>query len=568
MFESVPPIAAVGHSAVDASVLELRAVGGFSETDARDGASAVLDLEFHNTGSRSVLLHRATVRVHRAAEVAPARMVGFLPYEEWLIERHLRAGREYDVGLPVTACAAGARRSVTLAEVVAPGAAGRLPIRLVAAEEHARVTLAYLLEIDVAYDAGRTLTTPRIAIAIAPGTELADPDDIRADLATFRAAVRAVRDAVDRELALRGLAAPDWDHRPPACRADLPAHLRALDGDPGDLLNLGPGVYEVNDAFWDPAASLARRLDDIRAYCTDLVEFIAGADIRHDSLSRILAQAHHILARLPALRAELEESEGAVAVRHSAPAGELAQLLGEDPLTELRARAAAGEPEAARRLDLAARLADTIRSRGPDHPETLLARETPILWRLQAGDMAGAAVALAELIPDQVRVFGPDHPRTLRARHLLAKCLGETGDVDAARTAFAALVDDRARILGPDHPDTLDSRHESARWRVMAGDTAGAVATFAALVADRTRIQGPDHPDTLYARHNLAVCRGRAGDVATAVTDLVTLVADWTRLRGDDDAETRYSRGELARWQVRAGAVHRRRGVGGPPPGW
>ncbi|WP_461123923.1 tetratricopeptide repeat protein [Saccharothrix stipae] len=50
----------------------------------------------------------------------------------------------------------------------------------------------------------------------------------------------------------------------------------------------------------------------------------------------------------------------------------------------------------------------------------MIARSNLARWRGEAGDPAGAAEAFAELLADRLRVGGPDHPDTLAARNNLA----------------------------------------------------------------------------------------------------------------------------------------------------
>ncbi|WP_050778059.1 tetratricopeptide repeat protein [Micromonospora sp. ATCC 39149] len=545
--------------AVRDSDLELSAVTLTQAGHPRD-SRANIDLKLRNTGGQPAILHRATFHIHDAVSLSPHHLVGFLPYEEFWVRGVLHVSATYDLALPEVEQAAGSRQELDLSQAIEPAGTDRFHIRL--GIPPTQDTLIYRLHFDIHYDAHRTVTSQALVIAHPPGSWLVTPDEIRRDLHRFRQAVRQVRDAIDREMTARGVPIPDWDSHPPAGREDLPANLLSVDGDAEYPLGADPrrGIYEVNDAFWNPEDSLTRHLRDIRDYCARVVAIITGVDNRDDSLPLVLAQAQAIIDQLPALAAEFSAPEKMITGQDHAGSGspdttdELLRLLGRQQLEELRARASAGELDAAHQLNSAFGLVDKIRRLGPDHPEALNARETLIFWRV-GGDKAGAAVALAELIPDQLRVHGPDHPRTLDARHHLAMCRGETGDPAGAAAALAELVPARERALGPDHPDTLNSRHELARWRAMAGDPVGAGEAFAELVADRTRVQGPDHPTTLYARHNLAVCRGKAGDAAGAAAALAELVADRRRVLGPDHPDTVTSQRELTRWQNQAGAT-------------
>ncbi|MGH9893736.1 MAG: hypothetical protein ACREA0_17485, partial [bacterium] len=285
------------------SQLELSAVM-LTEDGPKECSSVVLDLQLRNIGGQSALLHRATVHVHDAVDL---ELDCFLPYEpEWLVAGHLPVSHTYDgINLPAPQRAAGTRHDLHLSQTVEPAGTDRFQIRLGLPQW----PLTYQLHFDIHYDADRILASPTIAIAHLFGSALATIDEIRSDLDRFRDAVREVRDAIDREMTIRGLPAPDWDSHPPTSHADLPANLRSVNRDPGyGLAALGTdrssGIYEVNDAFWNPHNSLTQRLHDVHAYCDRVASIITDADIRHDSLSQVLAQAHTTLTQLPAIAAE------------------------------------------------------------------------------------------------------------------------------------------------------------------------------------------------------------------------------------------------------------------------
>jgi hypothetical protein len=188
---------------------------------------------------------------------------------------------------------------------------------------------------------------------------------------------------------------------------------------------------------------------------------------------------------------------------------------------------------------------------GPDHPDTLAARQQLARGRGEAGEPAGAATALEALLTDMQWVLGPDHPETLTTRANLARWRGEAGDRTGGATAFEALLTDRLRVLGPDHPDTLDTRHNLARWRGLAGDPTSAATALEALLPDVLRVLGPDHPATLTTRHILAHWRGQAGDPTSAATALEALLPDVLRVLGPDHPDTLDTRHSLAHWRGR-----------------
>ena len=190
---------------------------------------------------------------------------------------------------------------------------------------------------------------------------------------------------------------------------------------------------------------------------------------------------------------------------------------------------------------------------GPEHPDTLAARDDLALWTGEAGDPAAARDQYAALLPVLERVLCPEHPRTLDARHELAGWTGEAGDPAAARDQFAALLPIHERVLGPEHPDSLAARDDLACWTGEAGDPAAARDQFAALLPVRERVLGPEHPDTLATRHELAHWTGEAGDAAAARDQLAALLPKLERVLGPEHPETLMARHDLARWTGQAG---------------
>ena len=75
------------------------------------------------------------------------------------------------------------------------------------------------------------------------------------------------------------------------------------------------------------------------------------------------------------------------------------------------------------------------------------------------------------LVADQERVLGPDHPDTLAARNNLAVAYQDAGRTAEAITLHEQTLAARERVLGPDHPDTLTSRNNLAIAYQAAGRT-------------------------------------------------------------------------------------------------
>jgi predicted component of type VI protein secretion system len=205
----------------------------------------------------------------------------------------------------------------------------------------------------------------------------------------------------------------------------------------------------------------------------------------------------------------------------------------------------AGDAAGARDL-LAALLPARELVLGADHPDILTTRHQLATFTGHAGDAAGARDLLAALLPDTERVLGPEHPHTLAARHQLATYTGDTGNAAGARDLLAALLPDTERVLGPEHPSTLTTRHQLATYTGHAGDPAAARDLLAALLPVKERVFGPEHPSTLSTRHQLASYTGQAGDPAAARDLLAALLPVRERVSGPEHPSTLTTRHQLA----------------------
>ena len=198
-------------------------------------------------------------------------------------------------------------------------------------------------------------------------------------------------------------------------------------------------------------------------------------------------------------------------------------------------------------------LADRQRIQGPYHPDTLATRSMIATWREAIGDRERALADLELLLADQHRVLGPDHASTLTTRGRIASMRGESGDRARALAELELLLADRQRIQGSYHPDTLATRGLIATWRALSGDREGALADLELLLADQQRVLGPDHASTLTTRGRIASMRGESGDRARALADLELLLADRQRILGPDHASTLATRSLIADMRARSG---------------
>jgi hypothetical protein len=238
---------------------------------------------------------------------------------------------------------------------------------------------------------------------------------------------------------------------------------------------------------------------------------------------------------------------------------ESARTLGPDHVDTLATRArlaesrgTAGDAEGAMTA-YAQLLLDCVHALGRDSSVTLVIHHSLCRWQGQAGDPLGAVVALERLLGEFIDAFGHDSPETLAVRGSLAHWRGQARVATLAVDDYEQLLADRLRVLGPDDPATLATHHNLAEWRGKTGDYAGAISELQRLLPELLRVLGPDHPDTLTTRHDLAHWHAMAGDPGGAVTAYQQLLSDYERLLGPDRSETFAVRHNLAHMRGEAG---------------
>jgi tetratricopeptide (TPR) repeat protein len=136
-------------------------------------------------------------------------------------------------------------------------------------------------------------------------------------------------------------------------------------------------------------------------------------------------------------------------------------------------------------------------------------------YLIQLGDSVPQAIVLGEpLIPDLDRILGPDHPDTMNARNGLATAYHAAGRTADAIPLVRQTLATRERLLGADHPSTLASRNNLASAYRAAGRPAEAIPLFEANLAACERLLGADHPKTLASRHHLDLARQESARAA------------------------------------------------------
>ena len=171
-----------------------------------------------------------------------------------------------------------------------------------------------------------------------------------------------------------------------------------------------------------------------------------------------------------------------------------------------------------------------------------------VLYHLiELADSVPQAIEVGEPLGAELeRVLGPDHPDTLNARNSLAAAYQAAGRVADAIPLFEHTLVARERVLGPNHPDTLTSQNNLAATYQDASRYAEAILLFKLTLAARERLLGADHPSTLNSRGNLAAAYRATGRVSEAIPLLEQTLAGRERALGADHPDVQAAQGNLA----------------------
>ena len=221
---------------------------------------------------------------------------------------------------------------------------------------------------------------------------------------------------------------------------------------------------------------------------------------------------------------------------------------------EAQADALAKSPDEAAARDIPEQVAALRENAGPAAESdeqlavVLLRLRSWVLYQLiERGDSAPQVIDVGEpLTAELERVLGPDHPDTLNARDSLAAAYQAAGRAAEAILLFEDILVARERILGPKHPDTLTSQNNLAATYQDAGRFAEAILLFKLTLAARERLFGADHHSTLNSRANLAAAFRATGRVSEAIPLLEQTVAGRERVLGADHPDVRTARDNLA----------------------
>ena len=144
---------------------------------------------------------------------------------------------------------------------------------------------------------------------------------------------------------------------------------------------------------------------------------------------------------------------------------------------------------------------------GPDHPDTLSARNNLPGAYEDVGRFDEAIELYERVLADRVRVLGPDHPDTLGTRNNLAFAYHSAGRFDEAIDAWEKLLPDCQRVLESEHPVTLGVCNNLALAYLSVGRFGEAIELFEQVLAERERVLGLEHPLTKLVQKNLEAAK-------------------------------------------------------------
>ncbi|MFI5987278.1 tetratricopeptide repeat protein [Streptomyces sp. NPDC051555] len=197
-----------------------------------------------------------------------------------------------------------------------------------------------------------------------------------------------------------------------------------------------------------------------------------------------------------------------------------------------------------------------LRTLGPDHPATIVARANLAATHSSLGRHHDALTLQEAVHSDFERLFGHEHPETLRARANLAVTYHHLGRHHDALALQEAVRTDCEGLLGPDHTDTLHARANLADTYRNLGRPHDALILEEAVHSDFERLFGHEHTDTLHARANLAATYHQLGRHHDALTLQKVVHADRERILGPDHPNTIGARANLAVTYGRLGRHH------------
>jgi len=146
----------------------------------------------------------------------------------------------------------------------------------------------------------------------------------------------------------------------------------------------------------------------------------------------------------------------------------------------------------------------SLRYRGPDDPETLIALENLAIAKSGKGQITEAAQMEEKIVETMSRVAGPEDPKTLNAMQVLGVDYMRLGNAVKAEPLLKKVLGFQTRTLGPDNIDTIDTSDSLAKLYLNIHEGEKAEKLLAHGLDVCRRVYGPEHPYTLREMFGLA----------------------------------------------------------------
>lgn len=259
--------------------------------------------------------------------------------------------------------------------------------------------------------------------------------------------------------------------------------------------------------------------------------------IAASSLARLTAFAPDVCtwaaAEFAAALGIVADGEAPVTIVLQPDDGAEAEGSPDDRMTGAAGRATSGPHE--ERIDHHKRVvASRERVFGPDHPDTLAARDDLAHWYERARRLDEAIQLHEQNLADRERVLGPGNPDTIGSRNGLAQAWISAQRYGEATLLLERSVADCDRALGPDHPLTWESRSRLADVYQYAGWLDDAIPILEWKLRRFERRGAMLDPDVMSQRWEIALVYRSAGRPAEAISLLEALVSDYGRAGRND----------------------------------
>jgi eukaryotic-like serine/threonine-protein kinase len=191
-------------------------------------------------------------------------------------------------------------------------------------------------------------------------------------------------------------------------------------------------------------------------------------------------------------------------------------------------------------------LANSRRSRGEEHPDTLAALANMGMILQSQGRFDEAEPYIRQALDTRSRALGLDHPETLQSMNDMGVLLHMQGRPEDAERHLRDAFERSRRVQGEDHPDTLVFLVNLGALLNTRGDLAEAERCFQEVLEKHRRVLGEEHPDTLVSLNNMGFILQQQGKIESAEALLREALERTRRVRGEEHPDTLVAMGNTA----------------------